>query len=151
MGICTYIRLCMGEGSHIPSFRETTVTRSYTEINIKVWFKIGIIICQNFSRYGMLAWNSRERRHLILSLADYKCYFFERSIILRQERSSPSRMLHLVPKFFSFITVGLSEAEIFPLDLLSRQTFLMYLSYRSSIKKELDLDLTLLDYFITSL
>lgn len=56
-------------------------------------------------------------------------------------------MLHLVPKFFSFITVGLSEAEIFPLDLLSRQTFLMYLSYRGSIKKGIVLDLTLLSFF----
>lgn len=49
-------------------------------------------------------------------------------------------MVDLVPKFFSFITVGLSEAEIFPLDLLSRQTFLMYLSYRVTIKNELVLD-----------
>lgn len=32
--------------------------------------------------------NPSEQRLLILSLADYKCYFFERSIILRVERSS---------------------------------------------------------------
>lgn len=58
-------------------------------------------------------------------------------------------MLHLVPKFFSFITVGLSEAEIFPLDLLSRQTFLMYLSYRGVIKTKLTLIYETVEYQFT--
>lgn len=68
----------------------TNITWFYI-INRKVRIKIGICFRRNSSRYAVMVRSklgARERRHLILSLADYKCYFFERSIILREQRCS---------------------------------------------------------------
>lgn len=54
----------------------------------KVFYKNWHLFLSQFLKIRRARGTRRERRHLILSLADYKCYFFSRSIILREQRSS---------------------------------------------------------------